>query len=367
MDVKKIIITALIIIISLNYKINVYAMNIDEYDFSGIDDFLDQNDETKMLEFSDLVNSLIGQSSNYDKKSVAQKIISIVTDEITANYRRIAAVVILALCSAIFSCYISAFDECAVTDTSMLIVRMLQVCVLMTIFSQISQVLTGVMEKLTEFMEVLLPVYSFSIAFATGTLSSIALRQGVMTAFMLSEYAILKFMIPMIKMYVMIMLVNSISGRDDFKKLGSLFKTIIVWCNNAVIGIIAGVNIIKNMTAPYADKTACYALGRAVSLIPGVGNTFAGIGDIVTGTGVLIRNSIGAAGLIVIICIAAVPVIRLSVAALLYRLVCALLEPVADKKLTEGTGYLSDGAVLLLKAALTGAAMFMITIGMVCV
>ena len=86
----------------------------------------------------------------------------------------------------------------------------------------------------------------------------------------------------------------------------------------------------------------------------------------VVGSGVLIKNGIGAAALVVILVLCAVPVVKLTVLTLMYRLAAAVIQPISDPRMVRCVSSVGDGIQMLLKTACSAALLFFITIALVC-
>jgi stage III sporulation protein AE len=86
----------------------------------------------------------------------------------------------------------------------------------------------------------------------------------------------------------------------------------------------------------------------------------------VLGSGVIIKNTIGAAGIVILLVIAAIPLIKLVVLMLLYQCVAALLQPVCDKRIVSCISDIAKGHKMLLSIAASGVLLFVITIALVC-
>ena len=101
-------------------------------------------------------------------------------------------------------------------------------------------------------------------------------------------------------------------------------------------------------------------------MIPGIGAGAGAAASLVTGTAVLIKNGIGAAALIVLLLICSVPVLKLAVITILYYGAAAMVQPVADKRVTDCLAGMAVGVRMLLKATMASAGMFLLLIGILC-
>ena len=86
----------------------------------------------------------------------------------------------------------------------------------------------------------------------------------------------------------------------------------------------------------------------------------------VFGTGVLVKNTMGAAAVVVLVILSLLPLLKLTVLMLLYRFVSGILQPVGDKRLVSCVGSVADGQKLLLNLAASGLFLFSVTIALIC-
>ena len=90
-----------------------------------------------------------------------------------------------------------------------------------------------------------------------------------------------------------------------------------------------------------------------------------GVAEVALGSAVLIKNGIGAAGMVIAVMVCAVPVIRLVLLAFIYKFVAAMVQPVSDKRITACIGGVSEGYGLLLQILLDTALFFLITLAVI--
>lgn len=355
-----------VLLFCLLFSSKASAMSIEEYDFEELDEFLKGEESTEYLSFSTLLEEIMTTGNVALSEGFREKINSALFGEFARNKKILLLIMCIAFGSAMFTHFSQAFDNGQLSKTTLLIVRLINVSVLITAFGNIMPVISDFMEMLLEWMHVLLPVYMFSVTFSTGTFTAVALKESAMLVTTLVESCVLAILLPMIRLYVIISLVNSVAGTDNFKKMCQLIKTLIVWGNNTLLAVVAGMSFIKKMIAPYADQAGNIMLTKVVSFIPGIGSGVSGISEMVFGTARFIRNSIGAVGLVIVVVICCIPLVKMMVFSLIYKLCGALLEPVADAKIVEGISCVGEGVTLLIRICVTGALMFMLTIGMIC-
>ena len=124
---------------------------------------------------------------------------------------------------------------------------------------------------------------------------------------------------------------------------------------------MVGLNIIKSLIDPQIDALGRNSVNRIISAFPG-----GGMMSVLTGTflgaGMIIKNSIGIAGIIILGLIVLFPIIKTFLIMLTVKIVAAMVQPVAEKRYINGIETLSQGVALLLQALGSSVVLFVLTI-----
>ena len=105
---------------------------------------------------------------------------------------------------------------------------------------------------------------------------------------------------------------------------------------------------------------------KLISAVPGVGTAMNTAVGAVIGSGVLIRNVLGMGSLLIILLICAVPVVRVCMVLLSYKIVQAVIQPVTEKRLLEGMDAMTQGVGMLLQVLVGCVLMFILSLAVVC-
>ena len=145
-----------------------------------------------------------------------------------------------------------------------------------------------------------------------------------------------------------------------------LLRQGILWTLKTMFGIIVGFHVIQGLVLPQADALKNASAMRLAQMIPGVGAGAGAISQMVMGSGILIKNTAGAAAVLVLLFMAAVPVIKLLVLMFLYYMAAAVMQPVCDKRLVACMTGAAAGHGILLKIVGCSLALFSVTIAVLC-
>ena len=290
-----------------------------------------------------------------------------ICDHLLADRAVLFQVVLLVLLAALFANFTNVFSGSQAGEASFYLVYMLLLALLIHSFRSLSAGLSGSLEDLTAFMQALMPSYFLAVTAASGAATAMVFYEMVLGVIFLIQTLLLKAVIPGIQAYVVIQLINYLHKEDFLSKLAELLKTVLEWSLKTITAVVIGMELIQNMISPALDSLKRDALGKTAAAIPGIGNVIDGATEVALGTAVLIRNCLGATGILVLVILGLPPVIKLAGTVLAYKLLAALLQPVSDKRMTGCLWAMGEGCRLLLKVLLTVELLLLITIAVLAV
>ena len=282
------------------------------------------------------------------------------------NQQLLFKIACFAVIGAIFTNFAMAFSKEQVAETGFYLTYTLLMTLMMTSFMMTSAIVRDVLHSLTEFMKVLLPTFCMALTFTTGSLLSGAYYELMMIAIAAADWLMSSLIMKMIQVYVLTALVNHISKEDYLSKLSELLALLIRWSIRTVVGVILGINILQTMLLPAIDRAKETVAYKLISAVPGVGTAMNTAVGAVIGSGVLIRNVLGMGSLLIILLICAVPVVRVCMVLLSYKIVQAVIQPVTEKRLLEGMDAMTQGVGMLLHVLVSCVLMFILSLAVVC-
>lgn len=334
---------------------------MEELDYTKIQKVLDE-EVGENFQFGDYITDVISGKQSLSIKAIFSAITSSVTTQMQENISIFRKLLAVALLSALFTNFSYTFRNTQVAETGFFVTYLLMFGILAAAYMTGAQVAGNVIRKLLEFMKVLVPVYSMSVAFSTGVSTSAVLYQMVLVLITLVDVVLLKIVLPMIHLFMMAMLANHISEDEMLSKFANLLATIVQWILKSLLAVVIGIGAIQSMLAPALDHVKNTSIMKWLSAIPGVGGILGGVTETVLGAGTLLRNAIGVAGVIAILILCFIPVIKLLVNTFLYKFGGAVIQPIADKRVLACIESCSNASGLLLKTVFTGIVLFLISI-----
>ena len=335
---------------------------LSEFDFSELDNSLQEMFPGEKVTFSDIVSSLISGGIDDTGDMTAQFLKDRIAYDFLYNRKTIVYIILAALVAAVFSNFADAFQNRQISDISFYVIYMLLITLCLTAFQTAVSGLEEKMGLLTEFIRALAPAYFMAMAFASGSAAALVFYNLILFLIYIVELIIIHILLPAVNIYVMICVLGSLIEEDFLSELAGLIRKAVTWALHGLLACVAGINIIQGLLAPAVDSVKRSTLTRTAEAVPWVGDLMGGTAEILTGTVILIKNGIGMAGAVVALIICATPLLQMVITALMYKLAAALVQPVSDKRIISCIRGVSEGYELLVRILFTAGALFLITI-----
>lgn len=271
-------------------------------------------------------------------------------------------ILIFGITAALFSNFADVFQNHQVSDIAFYFIYLLLISVLIKVFGNAGSVVREMLNHLITFMQVLIPTYLLAVGSAAGAASAAAYYQLFFIVVYIIQQCYLSLLFPFINCFIVLSIINGIWMEEKLNMLLDLIYKVIGGCIKIALGIITGFSVIQSMISPIIDALGNSALKKAVSVIPGIGNLTEGMFEMVVGSAVLIKNSIGIYITIVMIFACALPILKILLLSGVLKLGAALIGIVCDKRMTNCANRVGDGSLMLLKLALSSIALFIISI-----
>ena len=336
-----------------------------EFDFDEIEESLQDMFPGEKISFQDVVGSLMSGDTEETGSLLVEYLTDLIGYEFRYNRHNLVYILLIALSAAVFRNFAGAFQSRQISDISFYVLYMLLITLCLTSFQTAAQGLESRLDALAGFMRVLCPSYFLAVAFASGSATSLFFYNVILFLIYLVELVIVRFLLPVIHIYIMVRVLGNLTGEDFLSEFAELIRKIVTWILRTLLTCVVGINVVQGLLAPAVDTLKRSALTRTAEALPWVGNVLGGTADIGLGTAVLIKNGIGMAGAVIAVLICALPLLQMALMALMYKLAAALVQPVSDKRITACISGVSEGYEMMVRVIFTAGLLFLLTIAVV--
>ena len=160
--------------------------------------------------------------------------------------------------------------------------------------------------------------------------------------------------------FMLLLLMNGVWEEGRLSSLAALLEKGLIFAAKCCIGAVTGLGVLQSMVAPALDSLKRTTAQKAVSAIPALGDLAEGTTQILIGSAVLVKNSVGLFTVVLLTALLAVPFFKIFAYGVLLKTAGALIGIVADKRLVGCIERTADAVFLMLRLAVSGAACFLI-------
>lgn len=344
------------------------GFSLDDYDFGEIQKYLDQAGAAGgfSISFKDLMKEMLDGNFMDAFQMFFISIKNGLFSAVSTNTTLMGQIIVLGIISAVFSNFSSVFSSNQISETGFYVTYLLLFTLLASSFFASIAIADQVLSQILGFMKALVPAYFLAVAFSGGSMTSAALYEVTLAGISILEWLCASLFLPLVRIYILLTLAGHMTKEDILSKLTELLGNLVQWGIKSMIGLVLGFHMIQGLVLPYVDSMKNTTLQRMVSVIPGIGQGAGTISQIVLGSGVLIKNTMGAASVAILLILTLIPILQLIILMVLYQAVAAVMQPVCDKRFVSCVYDIGKGHRLLIKIVMSALLLFIISIGVVC-
>lgn len=303
----------------------------------GVDVFLDSSQ--KYIEESDLdISDLFEKSlkGKFDNNKVLKFITSMAGENIKKAITSISGIVIIVVICTILKTISENLGNESVGQVAFYSEYIMIVIILMKNFAEIVSEMRNTIQNMTAFSNSLIPVFT-TLIIATGKVSSAnAIEPILLLIISFINNAISNFVLPILLASTALGVVSKISDEVKVDKISKFMKKGSVWGISTALTLFVTIASLEGGLTSSLDSVAKKTGKSVISVaVPVVGNIIGNAIDTISGYANLLKNAVGTIGIVVIALICARPIINLACYTVVYYLGGALIETVADEKISD--------------------------------
>ncbi len=314
-------------------------------------------------DFQTLLLRLARGDMRLDAESLLRSIASRFLNALTASAWRLARLLIPAVFCGVMQRLKASFSKDALGETLSAACFLLLAGSMAQDLGQHLLLARDTVARMADLMQALFPVLLTLLAAVGGTAGAAFFQPAVVAASGTMTALVRSVTLPLALAAGVTTILNHLSPRMRISRLSSLFHSGASWTLGVGFTVFISVTALQSLGAAAADgvsiRTAKYAVDH---FVPVVGGMFADTMDTLVGASLLIKNALGLTGLLLLLSVAAVPMLQTLAAAMLYRAGAAVLEPLSDARSSACLQDFSEVLMLLFVIQLSVGAMFLLLV-----
>ena len=337
---------------------------LDELNYGELDEYLAEEFPSK-VSFQEVTKSLFSEGLGTDtREKVTTYVYEIFFYEIANGKEYFVQILCFTILFAMLQ-KLLVIKNSYVTDISFLMIYAAIMTLLLKSFSLMSQQAIVGMDAMLSFMTALIPVYAGTLLITGCTATAAVFYEVAFVLITVIQWAMKYLFIPGIHIFLLLRLLDPLLGEERLGGICQLLEDILTFLQKAAFTVVAGFTAVQSLLTPAQDRVNQSSVLKGLSSIPGIGNSFGTAGEVLVSCGMLIKNSVGVAALIFLLAVSLMPVIKTFIFTLLYKVLGAVLMPVADKRLISGIKGVESASRLYEKVVFNSFVLFFLVIAMI--
>lgn len=302
----------------LNFdKVSIYWENlVTEYG-----SYFPESQKGSLLDF-------IKGDKKFSLKEWMNGILAFLFYEFIENGKLLGTLILLTVLSAVLQTLQSAFEKSSVSKVADAVIFMVLIVIALNSFYLVMEYTKDTINVMVDFIMALLPILLALIATGGGIVSINFFHPFIIFLMNTSVVLMKSFVLPLLLLSMLLSIVSTMNDQFKATKLANLLRTVAIGSLGMFLTIFLGVISVQGTATAISDgiaiKTAKFLTGN---FIPVVGKLFTEAADTVLGASLILKNTVGIAGVVVLILIVAFPALKILSIAIIYRFAAAILQP----------------------------------------
>lgn len=272
---------------------------------------------------------------------------------------------VLGIVSSLAAHFVDVFERHQVADLCFYLTYLLMTTVLLRCFYEAVTTAKDTLEHITLFIRLLMPVYLISVGISSGAATVAAGCQIMLLVIYGIEVLLAGGVLPVIYSYTMLVVMNSVWSEEKLALLIELLEKGIGLILKGALGVLTGISFFQTMVTPVVDSVRRTTLQKMIGAIPGVGGLADGTIELVLGSALVIKRSVGLLLLLLMLLLCGLPLLKIGLIGWILKGSAALMGMISDKRIVACVNKTGDGICLLLKMASTAMFLFLISVAVI--
>lgn len=326
----------------------------------------DQLEVFGVSSFGDKVKKIVSGEFADGQQSIFKAIINLIFDDVLTFVPLLASIIIISIICGFLSNLKSDSSGKGVGDIIHFVCYGVVISIVMTAVVNLIQITGKTINGLRSQMEVVFPLLLTIMTAIGGTMSVSIYQPAVALLSSAIMHIFTSVLMPIFIFSIVFTIISNLTSTVKLEKFTKFFQSTFKWIIGGIFTVFMAFLSIQGITASTYDgvsiRTAKYAIR---SYVPILGGYLSEGFDVIMASSVLIKNAIGASGLLLMFSTIISPIVKIVVFILVLKLAAAILEPLTDARISDFIYSVSKSLSMLIVMILGVAFMYLITVGLI--
>lgn len=343
---------------------------LEDLDLSGLESILSNLNSQQSgifgsTSFIEKLQSILSGEFTDNAGSVWEAILKLIFDELLNFLPLIATIIAVAILSGMVG-DLRGTNSKSIADITHFVCYGVIIVLVVSACTNVLTLTSSTLQGLKEQIDIAFPIL-LTILTAIGGTASVGVYQPAVALFSGTIMQIFTLVLmPLFIFSLVFTVISNLSSSVKLEKFSNFFNSLFKWITGAVFTIFIGFLIIQGITAGSLDtvsiRTAKYAIR---SYIPILGGYLSEGFNVIMASSILIKNAIGASGLLLMFSSVIVPVVEIVLLMLCLKLTAGILEPLTDSRISNFINGVAKSLIMPIVLIIGVAFMYLIFMGLI--
>lgn len=359
-------------VFTLNKNLNESVLEeLQEIDFSGFEDVITEFNEKDINIFSlenikDKVYSIISGENAVSYSNFFACLFSSMVEVIIKYLPMLSIIIAIGVLSNLLNGVKSKFNEKSTKNLTELVCFLSVTMLVIGMIKNISEKSGLAISSMVKQMNIIFPIL-ITLMIGLGANASVGVYKPIVA--IISTYVadfFNFFIVPLFMLSFVLGIISNMSDSVKLDKLTSVVSSIFKWTVGLIFTLFFAVFSLQGIAVGSFDSLSIRTTKYTIkSYIPVMGGYLSDGMDLILSSTLLIKNSVGLVGVLMIITTIISPLLEIVVFSLMLKLISAILQPLGNSKSSNFLFATSKAITMLSSAIIAIGFMYILSIGMV--
>jgi stage III sporulation protein AE len=296
-------------------------------------------------------------------KDWTQGILKFLFHEFVVNGKLLGSLIFLTIFSMFLQSMQNAFESSTISKVAYSIVYMVLVIIALNSFHIVIEYTNEAIGSMISFVLALIPLLLALIASSGGIISAAFFHPVILFLMNISGMFMQYVILPLLFLATLLSIVSTMSDQYKVTQLAQLLRNWSIGLMGLFLTVFLGVISVQGASTAITDgvaiRTAKFVTGN---FIPVIGRIFTDAADTVVSASGLLKNSVGIAGVAILLIIVAFPALKILMIAFIYKFAAAILQPLGGGPVIKCLDIISKSVIYVFAALGIVSLMFFLSI-----
>jgi stage III sporulation protein AE len=305
----------------------------------------------------------ISGEKEFSMKQWFRGILNFAFHEFIVNGKLLGSLILLTVFSMFLQALQNSFEKSTISKVAYSIVFMVLIIIALNSFHVVVDYTNDAIGTMIQFILALIPLLLALMATSGGLISAAFFHPVILFMMNTSGLFIQYVVLPLLFLSTLLSIVSILSEHYKVTQLAGMLRNWSIGLLGILLTVFLGVISVQGASAAVTDgvtvKTAKFITGN---FVPVIGRVFTDATDTVISASMLLKNTVGLAGVAILLIIAAFPAVKILMVAFIYKFAAAILQPLGGGPVITCLDIISKSIIYVFAALGIVSLMFFLTI-----